>query len=88
MRQKKQRKTHLFWNSDLEMGVLHAEFDSISFGQIRQALDKHTDLLRRNDSGGEIHPDGIRTNGQRRTDALVELITGRRAHTLQPLQEV
>ena len=86
-RQKKQRKTHLFWSKELEMGILHAEMDYISFGQVRQALDKHTDLLRRDDSGGETHPDDIRTGEQRRTDALVELITGRRAHTLEPLPD-
>ncbi len=84
-RQKTQRKTHLFWSKELEMGILHAEMDYVSFGQVRQALDKHTDLLRRDDSGGEAHPDDIRTGDQRRTDALVELITGRRAHTLEPL---
>ena len=86
-RQKKRRKAHLFWSKDLEMGVLHAELDRISFGQVRQALDKHTDLLRRDDSGGEVHPDDIRTNEQRRADALVELLTGRRAHTLEPLPD-
>ena len=84
-RQKRRRKTHLFWSKELEMGILHAEMDSISFGQVQQALDKHTDLLRRNDSGGEVPPDDVRTHGQRRTDALVELLTGRRAHTLEPL---
>ena len=84
-RQKKRRKAHLFWSNNLEMGILHAELDQISFGQVRQALDKHTDLLRRDDSGGEAHPDDIRTGEQRRADALVELLTGRRAHTLQPL---
>ena len=86
-RQKKRRKTHLFWSKERDMGILHAEFDSVSFGQVRQALDKHTDLLRRDDSGGDIHPDDIRTNEQRRTDALMELVTGRRAHTLEPLPD-
>ena len=86
-RQKRRRKTHLFWSKNLEMGILHAEMDSISFGQVRQALDKHTDLLRRDDSGGETHPDDVRTHEQRRTDALVELLTGRRAHTLEPLPD-
>ena len=58
--------------------------DRIRFGQVRQALDKHTDLLRRDDYGGEVHPDDIRTGDQRRADALVELLTGRRAHPLEP----
>ncbi len=86
-RQKKLRKAHLFWSKELQMGTLHAELDPVSFGQVRQALDKHTDLLRRNDSGGEVHPDDIRTGEQRRADALMELITGRRAHTLEPLPD-
>ena len=69
------------------MGILNAELDPISFGQVRQALDKRTDLLRRDDSGGEVPPDDVRTGDQRRADALVELITGRRAHTLEPLPD-
>ena len=84
-RQQQRRKAHLFWSAGLDMGILHAELDSISFGQVRQALDKHTDLLRRDDSGREVPPDDVRTGEQRRADALVELITGRRAHTLEPL---
>ena len=84
-RQQQRRKAHLFWSAGLDMGILHAELDSISFGQVRQALDKHTDLLRRDDSGREVSPDDVRTGEQRRADALVELITGRRAHTLEPL---
>ena len=86
-RQRRRRKAHLFWSQELEMGVLRAELDSISFGQVQQAFDKHTDLLRRDDSGGEVHPDDVRTGDQRRADALVELLTGRRAHTLEPLPD-
>ncbi len=86
-RQRRRRKAHLFWSRELEMGVLRAELDSISFGQVQQALDQHTDLLRRDDSGGEVHPDDVRTGDQRRADALVELLTGRRAHTLEPLPD-
>ena len=86
-RQRRRRKVNLVWSRDLEMGVLHAELDPISFGQVRQALDKRTDLLRREDSGGDVHPDEVRTNAQRRADALVELLTGRRAHTWEPLPD-
>ena len=86
-RQRRRRKAHLFWSQELEIGVLRAELDSISFGQVQQAFDKHTDLLRRDDSGGEVHPDDVRTGDQRRADALVELLTGRRAHTLEPLPD-
>ena len=86
-RQQRRRTAHLFWSRDLEMGILHAELDPISFGQVQQALDKRTDLLRRKDSGGDVHPDEVRTNTQRRADALVELVTGRRAHTWEPLPD-
>ena len=86
-RQKRQRKVNLVWSRDLEMGILHAELDPVSFGQVQQALDKRTYLLRREDSGGDVHPDEIRTNTQRRADALVELLTGRRAHTWEPLPD-
>ena len=86
-RQQRRRKANLFWSVSLDMGILHAEMDSVSFGQVRQALHKHTDLLRRDDSGGEVGPDEVRTGEQRRADALVELITGRRAHTLEPLPD-
>ena len=85
--QRRRRTAHLFWSRDLGMGVLHAELDPISFGQVQQALDKRTDRLRRNDSGGDVHPDEVRTNTQRRADALVELLTGRRAHTWEPLPD-
>ena len=86
-RQKRQRKVNVVWSRDLEMGILYAELDPVSFGQVQQALDKRTDLLRREDSGGDVHPDEIRTNTQRRADALVELVTGRRAHTWEPLPD-
>ena len=86
-RQRRRRTANLFWSKELDMGVLHAELDSITFGLVRQALDKRTDLLRREDSGGDVHPDEVRTNQQRRADALAELLTGRRAHTLEPLPD-
>ena len=86
-RQRRRRTANLFWSKELDMGVLHAELDSITFGLVRQALDKRTDLLRRGDSGGDVHPDEVRTNQQRRADALAELLTGRRAHTLEPLPD-
>ena len=69
------------------MGILHAQLDPIRFGQVRQSLDLHAEKLRRADSGGEVHPDDIRTNRQRRADALVELLTGRDADTLSPLPD-
>ena len=84
---RKRRKGPCFGARTWKWASCHAELDRIRFGQVRQALDKHTDLLRRDDYGGEVHPDDIRTGDQRRADALVELLTGRRAHTLEPLPD-
>ena len=86
-RQRRRRTVRLFWSDNPETGILSSRVGPVSFGQVRQALDKHADLLRREDSGGEIRPDDIRANDQRRADALVELITGRRARTLEPLPD-
>ena len=86
-RQRRMRHVKLFTEPGTGMGILHAELDPIRFGQIRQALDLHAEKLRRADSGGDIHPDDIRTHMQRRADALVELLTGRHATTLHPLPD-
>ena len=86
-RQRRSRKVKLFAEPGTGMGVLHAELDPIRFGQVRQALELHAEKLQRADSGGEAHPDGIRTHMQRRADALVELLTGRDADTLHPLPD-
>ena len=86
-RQRRRRTVRLFWSDNPETGILSSRVGPVSFGQVRQALDKHADLLRREDSGGEIRSDDIRANDQRRADALVELITGRRARTLEPLSD-
>ena len=84
-RQRARRRAFMFWDAAKDMGVLHAELDRIAYGQVRQALDLGADRLRRADSGGEVHPDEVRSNDQRRADALFELLTGRDAGTLQPL---
>ncbi len=86
-RQRRLRKVKMFTEPGTGMGILHAELDPIRFGQVRQALDLHAENLRRADSGGEAHPDDIRTNPQRRADALVELLTGRDADTMRPLPD-
>ena len=86
-RQRRMRHVKLFTEPGTGMGILHAELDPIRFGQIRQALDLHAEKLRRADSGGDTHPDDIRTHMQRRADALVELLTGRDADTLHPLSD-
>ena len=52
------------------MGVVRAELDSISSGQVRQALDKHADLV----ATGRLR----RGSPQRRAYALAGLLTGRR----------
>ena len=86
-RQRRLRDVKMFIESGTGMGIVHAELDPIRFGQVRQALDRHAEKLRRDDSGGDVHPDDIRTNAQRRADALVELLTGRDADTLHPLSD-
>ena len=86
-RQKRCRKVKLFTEPGTGMGIVHAELDPIRFGQVRQALELCAERLRRADSGGETHPDQIRTHMQRRADALVELLTGRDSETLHPLPD-
>ena len=86
-RQRRQRKAYMFWDPSKDMGVLHAELDRIAFGQVRQALDLGADRLRRADSGRGVPPDEVRSNGQRRADALFELLTGRDSETFQMLPE-
>ena len=86
-RQRRQRKAYMFWDPSKDMGVLHAELDRIAFGQVRQALDLGADRLRRADSGRGGSPDDFRSNGQRRADALFELLTGRDSETFQMLPE-
>ena len=86
-KQRRLRKAHAFLDKATGMGIVRAELDPIRFGQVRQALDPRVERLRRADSGGEAHPDDIRNNEQRRADALVELLTGRDAETMQPLPD-
>ena len=87
LRQRRRRKAYMFWDPAKDMGVLHAELDRIAFGQVRQALDLGANRLRRADSGREVPPDEVRSNEQRRADALFELLTGRDSETFQPLPE-
>ena len=85
-RQRARRKAYAFWDHSKQMGVVHAELDPIRFGQVRQALDLRAEALRRADGGGEVPPDDVRTGDQRRADALFELLTGRDADHLRPME--
>lgn len=85
-RQRARRKAYAFWDHARQMGVVHAELDPIRFGQVRQALDLRAEALRRADGGGEVPPDDVRTGEQRRADALFELLTGRDADHLRPIE--
>ena len=87
LRQRARRRAHAFWDPEAGMGIVRAELDRIRFSQVRQALDLRAESLRRADSGGENHPDDIRTGDQRRADALFELLTGRDADTLAVREE-
>ncbi len=67
-----------------DMGVLHAEFDDVTFAQIASAIDAETDRLFRSD-GGRDGAAQVRTPQQRRADALAALIVGRqRPHAGPP----
>lgn len=66
-----------------DMGVLHAEFDDVTFAQITSAIDAETDRLFRSDGGrdGAIQ---VRTPQQRRVDAVASLLLGRRSERAGP----
>ena len=82
--QRRARTASTFVDRDTGMGRLCADFDSVSFNLVEQAIDNRTDALWRADGGRDGRPDQIRTGGQRRADAVFELITGRDAGTRQP----
>ena len=83
-RQRQARTASTFVDRDTGMGRVCADFDPISFNLVEQAIDNRTDVLWRADGGRDGKPDLIRTSGQRRADAIFELITGRNAATRQP----
>ena len=83
-RQRQARTASMFVDRDTGMGRVCADFDPISFNLVEQAIDNRTDVLWRADGGRDGQPDQIRTSGQRRADAIFELITGRNADTRQP----
>ena len=80
-KQKRDRSAVLFTDGETGMGVLNTRLDPVSFALLEQAVDNYTDRLWRADGGRDGKPDEIRTNSQRRADAVFELITGRRAGT-------
>ena len=82
--QRRARVASMFVDRDTGMGRVCADFDPISFNLVEQAIDNRTDTLWRADGGRDGKPDLIRTSGQRRADAIFELITGRNAATRQP----
>jgi len=57
-----------------EMGVLHAEFDDTTFGEVSAAINAETDRLFRLDGGRDAAAD-VRTPQQRRADAIAGLLT-------------
>jgi len=64
-----------------EMGVLHAEFDDTTFGEICSAINTETDRLFRLDGGRDAAAD-VRTAQQRRADAIAGLLTSTRNGTV------
>ena len=83
-RQRRARTASTFVDRDTGMGRVCADFDPVSFNLVEQAVDNRTDALWRADGGRDGKPDQVRTSGQRRADAIFELITGRNADTRQP----
>ena len=78
-RQRSERCASLFVDESTGMGVLHAEFDPVSFASVRQALEKYNDALWRLDGGRDGTPGQTRDNRQRLADSLFEMITDRNA---------
>ena len=78
-RQRSERCASSFVDESTGMGVLHAEFDPVSFASVRQALENYNDKLWRLDGGRDGTPDQIRDNRQRLADSLFEMITDRNA---------
>ena len=77
--QRRVRCASLFIDESTGMGVLHAEFDSVSFALVRQALENYNDALWRLDGGRDGTPGQIRDNRQRLADSLFEMVTDRHA---------
>ena len=77
--QRRQRCASLFVDDSTGMGVLHAEFDSVSFALMCQALENYNDALWRLDGGRDGTPGQIRDNRQRLADSLFEMVTDRNA---------
>ncbi len=78
-RQLRDRCASLFVDDSTGMGVLHAQFDSVSFAMVRQALENYNDALWRLDGGRDTTPNQIRDNRQRLADSLFEMVTDRNA---------
>ena len=78
-RQRRARCASLFVDESTGMGVLHAEFDPVSFAFVRQAPENYNDALWRLDGGRDGTPNQIRDNRQRLADSLFEMITDRNA---------
>ncbi len=69
----------MFVDDSTGMGVLHAEFDPVSFALVCQALENYNDALWGLDGGRDGTPDQIRDNCQRLADSLFEILTDRNA---------
>ena len=80
-RQRRERCASLFVDESSGMGVLHAQFDPVSFALVRQALENYNDALWRLDGGRDATPNQIRDYRQRLADSLFEMVTDRNALT-------
>lgn len=66
-----------------DMGVVHGEFDDVTFAEIQAAVNAEADRLFHAD-GGRDAAGTVRTPEQRRADALASLILGPRSGAARP----
>ena len=73
-RRQRRRREAATWTSGDGMVHLHAQFDPVTGGAVMAALAERCDHLWRADGGRDGTPDDVRSQGQRRADALADLI--------------
>ena len=80
-RRQRRRREASHWTAGDGMVHLHAQFDPITGAAVAASLEERVDALWRADGGRDGTPDDQRSHGQRRADALAELLAGRGATT-------
>ncbi len=86
-RQRRAREAQLWVDKDSGLGVVMAKLPRPQFEQVRQAVDSHYLRLHRQDGADGRSPDAVRSPKQRLADTMFELLTGRSAHTGEPISD-